>query len=150
MFLGARIFAVAVLILGFVAAAGAQGLPLAKTPEEVKISSERLKKLTAGLKNDVEKGAIPGAVVLIARKGKVAYYEAIGFQDRENKIPMAGNSIFRIASMTKPFTSLAIMMLAEEGKIQLPYPVSRYLPEFKDLKVGVEGWICCWSRPSGK
>jgi CubicO group peptidase (beta-lactamase class C family) len=133
-----RMLAAVVMILVFVATAGAQGLPLAKNPEEVGLSSERLKRLTAGLKNDVDKGAIPGAVVLIARKGKVAYYEAIGFQDRENKIPMAGNSIFRIASMSKPFTSLAIMMLAEEGKIQLPYPVARYLPEFKDLKVGVE------------
>jgi CubicO group peptidase (beta-lactamase class C family) len=133
-----RMLAAVVMILVFVATAGAQGLPLAKNPEEVGLSSERLKRITAGLKNDVDKGAIPGAVVLIARKGKVAYYEAIGFQDRENKIPMASNSIFRIASMSKPFTSLAIMMLAEEGKIQLAYPVSRYLPEFKELKVGVE------------
>jgi CubicO group peptidase (beta-lactamase class C family) len=138
MMIAARMLVVVVMILVFVTTAGAQGLPQAKNPEEVGLSSERLKRMTAGLKNDVDKGAIPGAVVLIARKGKVAYYEAIGFQDRENKIPMAGNSIFRIASMSKPFTSLAIMMLAEEGKIQLPYPVSRYLPEFKDLKVGVE------------
>jgi CubicO group peptidase (beta-lactamase class C family) len=62
----------------------------------------------------------------------------LGYQDREKKIPMNRDSIFAVASMSKPFTSLAIMMLAEEGKIQLPYPVSRYLPEFKDLKVGVE------------
>jgi CubicO group peptidase (beta-lactamase class C family) len=75
---------------------------------------------------------------MILRKGKIAYYEAFGYQDREKNIPMTRDSIFRVASMTKPFTSLAIMMLAEEGKIQLPVPVSRYLPEFKDLKVGIE------------
>lgn len=75
---------------------------------------------------------------MIVRKGKVAYFEAIGYQDREKKIPMKRDSIFRIASMSKPFTSLAVMMLVEEGKIQLFQPASRYLPEFKDLKVGVE------------
>jgi CubicO group peptidase (beta-lactamase class C family) len=90
------------------------------------------------MKADIEKGVIPGAVVLIARQGKVAYFEAFGYRDREKNLPMTRDSIFRIMSMTKPFTSLAIMMLAEEGKIQLYYPVSRYLPEFKDLKVGME------------
>ena len=75
---------------------------------------------------------------MVLRKGKIAYFEAFGYRDKEKKIPMTRDSIFRIASMTKPFTSLAIMMLAEEGKIQLPVPVSRYLPELKDLKVGVE------------
>lgn len=138
MMMMARMLAAVVMILVFVATAGAQGLPRAKNAEEVGLSSERLKRITAGFKNEVDKGIIPGAVILIARKGKAAYFETIGFQDRENKVPMARNSIFRIASMSKPFTSLSIMMLAEEGKIQLPYPVSRYLPEFKDLKVGVE------------
>ena len=138
MILSARMLPVIVMLLVFVATAGAQGLPKAKNPEEVGLSSERLKRIISGLKNDVDKGDFPGAVLMIVRKGKVAYSETIGFQDRENKVPMARNSIFRIASMSKPFTSLAIMMLAEEGKIQLPYPVSRYLPEFKDLKVGIE------------
>ena len=109
--IAARMLAAVVMILVMVATAGAQGLPKAKSPEEVGLSSDRLKRLTAGLKNDVGKGVIPGTVVLIARKGKVAYYETIGFQDRENKIAMARNSIFRIASMSKPFTSLAVMML---------------------------------------
>jgi CubicO group peptidase (beta-lactamase class C family) len=90
------------------------------------------------MKADIEKGVIPGAVVLIARQGKVAYFEAFGYRDRGKNLPMTRDSIFRIMSMTKPFTSLAVMMLAEEGKIQLYYPVSRYLSEFKDLKVGVE------------
>jgi CubicO group peptidase (beta-lactamase class C family) len=90
------------------------------------------------MKADIEKGVIPGAVILIARQGKVAYFEAFGYRNREKNLPMTRDSIFRIMSMTKPFTSLAIMMLADEGKIQLHYPVSRYLPEFKDLKIGVE------------
>ena len=136
--ISARMLAAMVMILVFVATAGAQGLPPAKNPEEVGLSSERLKRISAWMKADIEKGVIPGAVVLIARQGKVAYCEAFGYRDREKNLPMTQDSIFRIMSMTKPFTSLAIMMLAEEGKIQLYYPVSRYLPEFKDLKVGVE------------
>ncbi len=118
--------------------ASAQGISKATRPEEVGLSKERLQRISAWIQGDVDKGIVPGAVVMVLRKGKIAYYEALGYQDREKKIPMKRDSIFRIASMTKPFTSLAIMMLAEEGKIQLPVPVSRYLPEFKDLKVGVE------------
>lgn len=118
--------------------ASAQGIPQATNPEKVGLSKERLQRISAWIQSDVDKKVVPGAVLMVLRKGKIAYYEAFGYQDREKNIPMARNSIFRIASMTKPFTSLAIMMLAEEGKIQLPVPVSQYLPEFKDLKVGVE------------
>ena len=118
--------------------ASAQGIPQATNLEEVGLSKERLQRISAWIQADVDKGIVPGAVVMVLRKGKIAYYEAFGYRDREKKIPMTRDSIFRIASMTKPFTSLAIMMLAEEGKIQLLVPVSRYLPEFKDLKVGME------------
>lgn len=118
--------------------ASAQGIPQATNPEKVGLSKERLQRISVWIQGDVDKGIVPGAVVMVLRKGKIAYYEAFGYRDREKKIPMTRDSIFRIASMTKPFTSLAIMMLAEEGKIQLPVPVSRYLPEFKDLKVGIE------------
>lgn len=116
----------------------AQGLPKASQPEDVGFSSERLKRVTSAFQTDVDKGTIPGAVVLIARNGKVAYLEAIGFQDREKKVPMSTDAIFQIASMTKPFTFVAIMMLVEEGKILLSDPASVYLPEFKTLQVGVE------------
>jgi CubicO group peptidase (beta-lactamase class C family) len=116
----------------------AQGLPKASQPEDVGFSSERLKRVTDVFQTEVDNGAIPGAVVLIARNGKVAYFEAIGFQNRENKEPMKTDAIFRIASMSKPITSVAVMMLVEEGKIQLLDPVSRYLPEFKGVQVGVE------------
>ena len=115
----------------------AQGLPQASQPEEVGFSSQRLTRLMAAFQAEVDKGAIPGAVVLIARKGKVAYFEAIGFQNRENKEPMRTDAIFRIASMSKLITSVAVMMLVEEGRIQLLDPVSRYLPEFKGVQVGV-------------
>jgi CubicO group peptidase (beta-lactamase class C family) len=118
--------------------ASAQGIPKATRPEEVGLSKERLQRISAWIQSDVDKKVVPGAVVMVLRKGKIAYYEAFGYQDREKNIPLTRDSIFRIYSMTKPFTSLAIMMLAEEGKIQLPVPVSLYLPEFKNLKVGVE------------
>jgi CubicO group peptidase (beta-lactamase class C family) len=116
----------------------AQGLPKANTPEGVGFSSDRLKRVTDAFQSEVDKGAIPGAVVLIARNGKIAYFEAFGFRNRENKEPMKTDAIFRIASMSKPITSVAVMMLVEEGKIQLLDPVSRYLPEFKGVQVGVE------------
>jgi CubicO group peptidase (beta-lactamase class C family) len=115
----------------------AQGLPTAQNPEDVGMSGERLARLTAGLQEAVDKERIPGAVAIIMRKGKIAYSKAIGFQDREKKTPMAENSIFRIYSMSKTFTSLAIMMLVEEGKIILADPVSKFLPELKDMKVGI-------------
>lgn len=116
----------------------AQGLPRADQPETVGFSTARLQRLTAAIQADIDKGAIPGAVILLARKGKVAYFEALGFQDREKQVVMKTDAIFRLASMTKPFTSVAIMMLVEEGKIQLDDPVSTYLPEFKNVQVGVE------------
>ena len=133
-----RVMLATLFFILVVSIASAQGIPQATSPEEVGLSKERLQRISAWLQTDVDKKVIPGAVVMILRKGKVAYYEAFGYQDRKKNIPMARNSIFRIASMTKPFTSIATMMLAEEGKIQLPVPVFRYLPEFKDLKVGVE------------
>jgi CubicO group peptidase (beta-lactamase class C family) len=116
----------------------AQGLPRAGQPEDVGFSSERLKRIASVFQEEVDKGAIPGAVILIARDGKVADFEAIGFQDREKKTPMGADAIFRIASMSKPITSVAVMMLVEEGKIQLENPLSLFLPEFKGVQVGVE------------
>jgi CubicO group peptidase (beta-lactamase class C family) len=128
----------ALFLIFMTSIAAAQVIPQATSPEEVGLSKERLQRISTWIQNDVDEKVIPGAVVMVLRKGKVAYYEAFGYQDREKNIPMARNSIFRIASMTKPIVALAIMMLAEEGKIELFRPVSRYVPEFKDLKVGVE------------
>jgi CubicO group peptidase (beta-lactamase class C family) len=129
---------VATLTPTLVASALAEDLPRANAPEEVGLSSERLERLSAAFKAGVDKGEIPGAVVLIARNGKIAYFSAFGFRDREAGAPMTGDAIFRIGSMTKPVTSLAIMMLAEKGRLEIAYPVSRYLSEFKGLQVGVE------------
>ncbi len=133
-----RFALIALFLILTVSIASGQGIPQATSPEAVGLSTERLQRISAWLQTDVEKKVIPGAVVIVVRKGKIAYYEAFGYQDREKNIAMSRDSIFRVASMTKPFTSLAVMMLAEEGKIQLPVPVSAYLPEFKNLKVGVE------------
>ena len=110
----------------------------AARPEEVGFSSVRLQRLTTAVRADVDKELLPGAVILIARHGKIAYQEAIGFQDRESKLAMKSDAIFRIASLTKPITSVAVMMLVEEGRIQLEDPVSAYLPELNDLRVGIE------------
>lgn len=106
--------------------------------EQHGLVSERLARIGAVFKADVGKGTIPGAVALIARRGELAFLESFGFRDREKQLPMATDSIFRIASMTKPMVSVAIMMLVEEGRIRLVNPVSTYLPELKDLQVGVE------------
>ena len=83
-------------------------------------------------------GLVPGAVVAIAKGGKLAYLQAIGFQDRAKTIPMKTNSIFWIASMSKPVTSVAAMILVDDGKLDLDAPVARYLPELQDIRVAFQ------------
>jgi len=126
------------LFLVFTISALAQELPKISRPEDAGFSSERLNRLTQFFQSEVDNGHIPGAVLIVGRNGKIVYRQAIGFQDREKKIAMKPDAVFRIFSMTKPVTSVAVMMLAEEGKIDLMAPVAQYLPEFKDVKVGVE------------
>src|SRR5581483_6225617 len=116
----------------------AQELPKLSRPEEAGFSTERLNRITQFFQSEVDKGAIPGAVLVVGRNGKMVYRQAVGYQDREKKTPMKVESVFRIFSMTKPVTSVAVMMLAEEGKIDVMAPVAQYLPEFKNVKVGVE------------
>jgi CubicO group peptidase (beta-lactamase class C family) len=123
-----------VFYFGFTTLVFAQSLPVT-APENVGLSSERLKRVEAALNQYVEKKQIAGAVALVVRKGKVAYFKSAGLQDIETKKPMPDNAIFRIASMTKPVTSVAAMMLYEEGRFLLNDPVSKYLPEFKDMMV---------------
>jgi CubicO group peptidase (beta-lactamase class C family) len=115
-----------------------QDLPKLSRPEDAGFSSERLARLTQFFQSEVDKGTIPGAVLLVARNGKIVYRQAVGYQDREKKTPMKPDAMFRIFSMTKPVATVAVMMLAEEGKIDVMAPVAQYLPEFKDVKVGVE------------
>jgi CubicO group peptidase (beta-lactamase class C family) len=95
----------------------------------------------------VDKGAIPGAVLVVGRNGKIVYRQVIGYQDREKKTPMKADAIFRIYSMTKPIATVAVMMLVEEGKVDVMAPVSQYLPEFKDVKVGVEKTDSATGKP---
>jgi CubicO group peptidase (beta-lactamase class C family) len=115
----------------------AQSLPSAR-PEQVGLSSERLQRITDMLKADVDKRMIPGAVVLVARHGKIAYFETVGVRDPATKVPMTKDSIFRIYSMSKPITSVSAMMLWEDGRFNLSEPVSKYIPQMGGLKVGVE------------
>ncbi len=98
----------------------------------------RAARIKAAFEQDVQQGSIPGAVALVARRGKPVYLEAFGYSDREQGLTMSVDSIFRIASMTKPMVSVAVMMLVEEGLVRLVNPVSVYLPALKGLQVGVE------------
>jgi CubicO group peptidase (beta-lactamase class C family) len=112
----------------------ADPLPRAK-PEAVGMSSARLARIGAALKSDVDRGRLPGAVVAIARNGKLVYYEAIGFRDKDAGAPMTTDAIFSIASMTKPMTSVALLQLSEEGRVLISDPVGKYLPPLANLRV---------------
>ncbi len=115
-------------------AAAAPGLQAAKA-ESVGVSTERLGRLTSGMKSLVDQGRLAGVVTMVARHGKVIEFDAIGKRDIAADAPMQKDSIFRIYSMTKPITGVAMMMLFEEGKWQLNDTVSKYIPEFSNLKV---------------
>ena len=136
MMIWARMMAALVMIFILAATASAQGLPQAKNPEEVGLSSERLNRIDTVLKADIEKGQIPGAVALVARKGKIAYFKSFGLRDKEKSLPMEKDSIFRVYSMTKSITAVAASLLLEEGKLLLSDPVAKYIPSFKDIQVG--------------
>jgi CubicO group peptidase (beta-lactamase class C family) len=112
-------------------------LPRAR-PEEVGISSERLNRVDEVIRRYIEQKKISGAVTLVARRGRVVHHEARGVMDIESKAPMRTDAIFRMASSTKPVTGVAILMLIEEGKVGLTDPVSRFIPEFKGMRVAVE------------
>lgn len=107
-------------------------------PAEAGLSPAGLARIGAYINNEIATNKIPGAVMMIQRHGKVAYYETFGVRDPGTKAPMTANTIFRIYSMSKPITTVAAMMLVEEGKLQLDDPVAKFIPAFKDVKVGVE------------
>ncbi len=106
-------------------------------PEDVGLSAERLQRISQMIGRRIAAGDLAGAVTIVARKGKVAHLSAQGVMDLESKQPMTPATMFRIASMTKPIVGVAIMMMVEEGKLHLNDPVSRYIPEFRGMKVGV-------------
>ena len=116
----------------------AWGLPRAECPEQMGLSSLRLEQAARVIRQDVERRLIPGAVLAIARGGRIGFAEAFGWRDREAGATMTADAIFWVASMTKPLTSVAAMMLAEEGSLEIAAPVAEYLPEFAAMTVGVE------------
>ena len=133
-----------------VAALAALALPLGAVsltparPEEVGLSPERLQRVREAVQRHVDEKTIAGAVTIVARRGRVAHFEAQGLMDVEGRKPMAKDAIFRLASTSKPITSVAVMMLVEEGKVRLSDPISRFIPEFAALnKVAVP-------RPGGR
>jgi CubicO group peptidase (beta-lactamase class C family) len=108
--------------------AGAQGLP-AGAPEQSGMAADRLARITGAMQGLVDQGRVAGTVTLVARNGKVVYHEAAGRRDVEKNVPMTTDTLFRIASMSKAVTSVAVMMLVEEGKVHLDDPVSCRPPQ---------------------
>ena len=107
-------------------------------PADVGLNSLRLERIDNIVNTSIENGEIPGAVILIARNGKIACHKSFGYSDIDTKKPMDVNSIFRIASMTKAITTVGVMILYENGMFKLSDPISKYIPEFKNPKVVVE------------
>lgn len=144
-FLGVLVFALAILAYGQTHSKPANARTaappfratalLAASPEDVGLSSERLDRIAQNIQKSIDDARVAGAVSLVARHGKIAYFKALGMADREAKKPMQTDSIFRICSMSKPITSVAVMILYEEGRFTLNEPVSDFLPEFKEMKV---------------
>jgi CubicO group peptidase (beta-lactamase class C family) len=131
-----RQLGVLLLLLSSVRLALAQELPRAR-PEEVGMSSERLARLTTAFQTYVDHGQLPGAVIVVARSGKVVYANAFGQRDREARATMPGDAIFRIASQTKALVSVGAMILQEQGALLISDPVSKYIPEFRNTTVAV-------------
>jgi CubicO group peptidase (beta-lactamase class C family) len=130
---GAGLFLISMLLALPLVAASIQGAK----PEDVGLSSDRLQRIHEVMERHIQAGDIAGGVTLVARKGRLAHLEAHGVMDLESRKPMPKDGIFRIASMSKPITGTAILLLMEEGKIRLTDPVSRFIPEFRGLKVAM-------------
>jgi CubicO group peptidase (beta-lactamase class C family) len=130
----------AFLALLLAGAGGAAELPTAR-PADVGLSAERLARLDVAMQAEIDAGRKAGIVVLVARRGRVAHLQAFGMADREANVWMRDDSLFRLYSMTKPITSVALLMLYEEGKFQLSDPLEKYIPAFKGVQVlaGMDG-----------
>lgn len=131
-----RTATVCIAIACLVAPLSADPLPVAK-PETVGLSSQRLERIGQVLRSDIDSGRMPGAVVAIARKGKLVYYEAFGFIDKTVGLAMSKDAIFSIASMTKPLVSVGALMLVEENRLLLNDPVGKYLPGLDNMSVSI-------------
>ncbi|MEE3202029.1 MAG: serine hydrolase domain-containing protein, partial [Acidobacteriota bacterium] len=108
-------------------------------PESVGMSSERLQRINTFISDYIDANEIAGAVTLVARKGKVVHYDAQGWRDKENGVRMTHDTIFEMMSMTKPIVSTALMMLFEEGRFLLDDPISKWLPEYENHSVRING-----------
>lgn len=111
-------------------------LPRAR-PEDVGMSSERLAAIATLLNADIAHGRLPGAVVAIVRRGKLVYFEAFGYRDKAAGVPMTTDTIFNIASMTKPATAVGALMLYEQGRLLIDDPLAKYFPKFADMRVAI-------------
>ncbi len=154
--LGTRAFFLAALacLLAFPVAAQtgttiSKGATAPASPESAGLSAERLERITSAIQKSVEDGRIAGGVALVARRGKVVYLKAAGNADRDAKKPMRTDNLFRIASMTKPITCVAVMILYEDGRFLLNQPVSDFIPEFKNMKVLDPPWPQDKTSPPG-
>mgnify|MGYP005812355019 CR=1 FL=1 len=114
-------------------------------PEDVGLNADRLAAIPQFMGSYVDRGKLAGLSTLVSRHGEIAHFESIGHRDRELKLPLERDSIFRIYSMSKPITSLALMMLFEEGHFQLNHEVHRYIPEFRKLRVWAGGTNAAWA-----
>ena len=126
----------ALLVTAAAFAASDETVALTK-PEDVGVSAERLERVTAAMQRYVDAGNLPGVVTLIARRGKIVHFGAVGSRNVAANAPMTRDTIFRLYSQSKPVTAAAVMILFEEGKFLLTDPVAKYLPEFADMKVYV-------------
>ena len=137
---GARLvrrLSLAFVLAALLAAPAAQAQVPAGKPDDVGLSAKRLERIGDVIQRAIDADRISGAVTVVARRGQVAHFEAHGLMDIEANAPMRKDTIFPIASMTKPVTGVAILMLVEEGKVRLSDPVSRFIPEFRDTKVAM-------------
>jgi CubicO group peptidase (beta-lactamase class C family) len=127
-----------VAVLAFLIVAFAAGRAESPSPVSASFSREKLQRVGDYIRNEIATGKIPGAILLIQQHGKPVYFENFGVRDVATRLPMTADTIFRIYSMSKPIASVAAMMLVEDRKLSLDDPVSKYIPAFADVKVGVE------------
>jgi CubicO group peptidase (beta-lactamase class C family) len=130
--------ALAVLVLAVAVGRPDAGSAEAPLQASAGYSQPKLQRVGDYIRNEIATGKIPGAVVLIQQRGHPVYFESFGVRDVESKLPMTADTIFRLYSMSKPITSVAAMMLVEDGKLRLDDAVAKYIPAFADVKVGVE------------
>src|SRR5688572_1744924 len=132
-----KLLSIAALVASSAALVTAGGSVPSGKPEEAGFSTERLGRIKEAVQRHITAGQVPGVVTLVSRRGKVVHFETHGLNDVEARKPMPKDAIFRLASMSKPITATAVMMMIEEGKVRLNDPVSRFIPEFAGAKLAL-------------